>query len=237
MARKKHRVFLADDHPAMRESIAAAIQDNHSAALEVAGQAADGADAVEQVLNLNPDVVVLDLGMPRLGGLEALRRIKAARPETIVLIFSMYDDQDHVVEAIRAGADDYLFKHQARPEDVVAHVLAAVDKALPAQDALHETLFAALRRLVPAAAAAGFTRLTGAELEVLKGAAHHGWSMKEIAKALSGPGRSLSELTVRKHFEHIYEKLGARGQAHAVCLAIKHGLISAEPAAPGEPGS
>jgi DNA-binding NarL/FixJ family response regulator len=232
MARKRYAILIADDHPAMRESIASAVEDDHSDKIEVVAQAADGAAAVEEALKRRPDLVVLDIGLPRLDGIQALRKIKAALPETVVLIFSMYDDRAHVIEAIRAGADDYLFKQESRPSEVAEHILRALEKKLALQDKLHERLFTVLRGVDAQHLDLGLTPLTGAELEVLRLAAHKGWSMKEIARELSGKDRSVSELTVRKHFEHIYEKLGAQGQAHAGCLAIKHGLISADPAEP-----
>jgi two-component system NarL family response regulator len=235
-ARRRYRIALADDHPALRESVAAAVEAFHRDAMEVVAQAGDGVAALEQARRLRPDLLVLDLGMPRLGGLEALREIKRSCPETMVLVFSMYDDQAHVVEAIRAGADDYLFKAQARPADVANHIRRALEKRLAAQDGLHERLLSAIRQMNPDDVARGVIRLTGAELEILREAAHHGRSMKEIAQTLSGPDRTLSEHTVRKHLEHAYEKLGARSQAHAVCLAVKYGIISSEPAEPSLDG-
>jgi DNA-binding NarL/FixJ family response regulator len=233
MAKKRYKIVLTDDHPAMRESIADAILDRHADRLEVVAQAGDGMAAIEQVKKHRPDLIVLDIGLPRLDGIQALREIKRISKDTVVVVVSMYDDQAHVVEAIRAGADDYLFKHEALPEDIVKHVLAALDKA-SGSDRLHEKLFTALRDIDEDKLNLGVTKLTAAELEVLKLAAHRGHSMKEIARVLSGEERALSELTVRKHFEHIYDKLGAQSQAHAVCLAVKHGFISCDAAEPAQ---
>jgi two-component system, NarL family, response regulator len=221
--KKRFRIVLADDHPAIRESIAAAIQDNHADRLEVVAQAGDGVSALEEVRRHKPDLVVLDIGLPRMDGTQVLREIKRFNLETLVLVFSMYEDQAHVVEAIRCGADDYLFKQEARPGDVALHILRALEK-----DRLHERLFSALRRMDPDRLDLGLAELTPAELDVLKWAAHRGYSMKEIARAHGG----VSELTVRKHFERIYAKLGARNQAHAVSLAVKYGLIDPDLAEP-----
>lgn len=230
MSPARHRVLLAEDHPAMRESVAAALEDFHRARVEVVGHAADGVEAVELAKKFRPDLVLLDIGMPRLDGLRALRLIKEENPKVLVLIFSMYDDQAHVVEAIRAGADDYLFKHEARPAEVARHILAALEKKAPEGDGLRARLFSALRESGEGRPDLGLARLTGAELEVLKLAGHRGLTMKEIGRDLGG----LSPSTVRKHFEHIYAKLGAQSQAHAVCLAVKAGLISSDPAEPSD---
>jgi len=227
-----YKVILADDHPALRESIAAAIDDFGENQVKVVAQAGDGVTVLDEVKKHKPDLVVLDLGLPRLDGIQVIREIKKYNEKTIVLVFSMYDDQAHVVEAIRAGAEDYLFKHDATPEEVVNHILRALEKGLIVQDKLHDRLFRSLRQIDKEKLDLGLPKLTGAELEVLKLAAYKGFSMKEIAKELGGKDGKLSELTVRKHFEHIYEKLGAQGQAQAVCLAVKYGLISSDPAEP-----
>lgn|GEM_PF-1790109 len=230
--KKRYRILLVDDHPALRESIAAAVRDFRPDQLEVAGQCGDGVAALELVKRHKPDLVVLDLGLPRLGGVQAIPEIKKLVPGIVVLVFSMYDDQAHVVEAIRAGADDYLFKQDATPAVVVDHILRSLESRLEVQDKLHRRLFTALRQAEGDRLSTGLPRLTGAELEVLKRAAYQGLSMKEIARELGGAGGPLSELTVRKHFENIYEKLGAQSQSHAVCLAIKFGILSSDPAEP-----
>jgi DNA-binding NarL/FixJ family response regulator len=228
----KRKIILADDHPLLRESVAAYIDDRVPDRLDVVAQVGDGAALVESVKKFDPDVVLVDIGMPRLDGISAVRQLKSIKPGLIALVFSMFEDQAHVVEAIRAGADDYLFKKEATVEAVVGAILRAVGDRPPPRDLLRDRLLQAVRRADQDKLDMGLTRLTGMELEVLKQVAHRGRSMKEIAEVLSGEGSSLSEHTVRKHLEHVYEKLGAQGQAHAVCLAVKYGFISPDEAEP-----
>lgn len=230
--KKVYRVVIADDHPAMREAVGDALADLPGRRVVVVGHAADGCEAVDLVERLTPDALVLDVGLPRLDGLAVLRRVKAMTPAPFVMVLSMYDDQAHVVAAVRAGADDYLFKHEARPRAVAGRLLEALDRPSASGDSLRDRLFLALRGAEEKDIHWGISRLTSAELEVLSLAAQQGLSMKEIATALSRPDRPLTEPTVRKHFEHIYEKLGASSQAHAVALAIKHGFIRPDEASP-----
>jgi DNA-binding NarL/FixJ family response regulator len=232
MEKKIFRIVLADDHPLMRESIATYIEDHCANQLKVVDQAGDGVAAIEAVERHKPDIALMDLGMPRLDGVSAVRKIKATNPGIQVVVFSMYEDQSHVVEAIRAGADDYLFKKDATAAAVVGHLLRILGGTLPPQDTLRRRLFQAVRGADEDDVDSGFTKLTGAELEVLKLAAHRGFTMKEIAEHLGEKGAGPTENTIRKHLEHIYEKLGAKGQTHAVCLAVKYGLISADEAEP-----
>src|SRR4051794_26097134 len=116
------RVLLADDHPMIRTSVArllAGVTD-----MEVVGAACDGEEAVEQAVALRPDVVVLDLAMPRVDGVEATRRIVAAAPEVRVLVLTSYSDRDRILAALEAGAMGYLLK-DASPEELIGGIRAA----------------------------------------------------------------------------------------------------------------
>jgi DNA-binding NarL/FixJ family response regulator len=227
-----YRIVLADDHPVTRQSILAYIADQCRTQIKVVAQVSDGVEAVEAVIQHKPDLVFIDIQMPRMDGLTAVRRMKQIQPELLALVFSMYEDEAHVVEAIRAGADDYLFKNKATAEQAVGQILRALGGNLPARDDLHTKLIELIRGTDAEKLGYGFTRLTGAELSILKRVAYFGESMKEVATQLGGKEERLSENTVRKHLEHIYEKLGARNQAHAVCLAIQMRLISSDGARP-----
>lgn len=223
---KKSKILIVDDHNIVRESIADALADSPSSRTwEVVGHAADGLDAVAQAEKLKPDVVILDIGLPRLDGISVLRRIRAMGLGTRVVVFSTHDDQAHVLDAIRAEADAYLFKDQSNTMDLVRCVEDLLAGRAPFEDKLHKRLFAGVRLMDESSLDRGLPLLTPAELDVLRLAAFRGGSMKEIASTLSRPDRSLSEATVKRHFENIYQKLGASSQSHAVCLAIKHGLI------------
>lgn len=229
------KLLLVDDHPLMRESLATYIDDHCKNQLAVVAQAGDGLAAIEAVKKHRPTVALVDIGLPLLDGISAIREMKKIHPPLIVLVFSTFEDQAHVVSAIRAGADDYIFKKDASAAQVAGNILRAIGSTAPTPaKTLQNRLFTAIRGAEPEKLDMGITPLTGAELEVLKLAASHGYSMKEIAEKLGGQGGSLSENTIRKHLTHIYEKLGARNQAHAIALAIKSGLITAEDAFPAD---
>jgi two-component system nitrate/nitrite response regulator NarL len=227
-----YRIVLADDHPVMRQSIVAYIADYCRTQLKVVAQASDGLEALEAVTKHKPDLVFIDIQMPRMDGLTAVRRMKEIQPDLLALVFSMYEDEAHVVEAIRAGADDYLFKNKATTEQAVGQILRALGGPLPNRNDLHDKLIELIRGADVEKLGYGFARLTGAELAILKRVAYFGESMKEVATRLGGEEERLSENTVRKHLEHIYDKLGARNQAHAVCLAIQMRVISSDGARP-----
>lgn len=234
MANQKFRLILVDDHPALRESIAAAVEDFYPKRLEVVAQCGDGNGAVEQSKKLKPDLVLLDLGLPGKNGIQVLAEIRATCPATRLIVFSMHDDQAHVVDAVRAGADDYLFKGLMGAKEVVDHVAQWLERESEQPDRVRTHVFAALRGVTANRVARGLPALTNTEIRVLGLAGFRGLSMKEIAQVMSGEGSALSERTVRKHLENTYEKLGAHNQAHAVCLAIKLGILSAESAEPAE---
>lgn len=225
-------MLLVDDHPLMRESLVTYIEDHCKGQLTVVAQAGDGVAAIEAVKKHRPTVALVDIGLPLMDGITAIREMKKIHPALVVLVFSTFEDQGHVVSAIRSGADDYIFKKDATAAQVVGNIFRAVGGAAPAAKTLQNRLFTAIRGADPEKLDFGITPLTGAELEVIKLAAHSGYSMKEMAQKLGGEQGALSENTVRKHLTHAYEKLGARNQSHAVALAIKSGLISADEASP-----
>lgn len=230
----KFRLLLVDDHPALRESIAAAAQDFYPKRLDIVGQCGDGISAVDEAQKLRPDIVLLDLGLPGKNGVQVLAEIRSVCPSTRLVVFSMHDDQSHVVEAIRAGADDYLFKGLLGAKEVVDHLVHWMERESSKPDRVRTHIFSALRGVAADRVARGVPVLTETELRVLGLAAFQGMSVKEMAKLLREETTSLSARTVRKHLENSYEKLGARNQAHAVCLAIKFGLLSAERAEAGD---
>jgi DNA-binding NarL/FixJ family response regulator len=229
-----YKLVVIDDHPLMRQSLATYIADTCQDRLVVVAQEGDGVAAIAAIKKYHPDVALVDIGLPLMDGITAIREMKKIHPKLHVIVFSTYEDQAHVVGAIRAGADDYLFKKDATADQVVANILRALDSPAPTPKTLQHRLFTAIRGAEPQKLDMGITPLTGAELEVLKLAANNGLSMKEIAVKLGGKERALSDNTIRRHLAHIYEKLGARNQSHAVALAIKSGLISAEEAMPSD---
>ncbi len=209
------RVLVVDDHPLYREGLVTAI--SATPEIIVAGEAADGAAAVRLAVELGPDVVVMDLHMPGLNGIEATRQITAGRPETAILVLTMLDGDDSVFAAMRAGARGYLLKGADRAE--IVRSLAAV--------AHGEVVFGAvIASRVLAFFAAGatsatltpFPELTEREREVLDLVAR-GLTNAEIARRLV-----LSGKTVRNHVSNVFTKLRVAGRAEAIAQARDAGL-------------
>jgi NarL family two-component system response regulator YdfI len=146
-----------------------------------------------------------------------------------VLILSGHDDRAHILNALKAGADDYLLKKNSTPQVLVSHILRALAKTLPMQDEVHVQILQALRSVGKEGFNAGLPELSCTEMELLKLAAYQGASAKEMVRALGG---KMSLQTVWNHWQHIYDKLGVQSQPQAVCMAIKVGLIGADPALP-----
>ena len=208
------RVLLAEDHAVVREGTRQILE--HDPGLEVVGEAADGAEVVELAERLVPDVVLLDLGLPTLNGIEATRRIMARARPPKVLILSAYDDQDYVVAAIEAGAAGYLLKSAHASE-----VIAAIHAVAGGQFVLHPSV---ARHLVAQRSGASEAReaLTPREIEVLRLAARGGRT-RDIAVTLS-----VSVRTVEGTFTNIFNKLGVMTRTEAIIYAASRGWISLE---------
>ncbi|MEI7745437.1 MAG: response regulator transcription factor [Chloroflexota bacterium] len=223
------RLVIVDDQALLRKGfgmILAAEPD-----MEVVGEAANGADALEVVRQLAPDVVLMDIRMPVLDGVEATRRIVAgAGPDgPKVLILTTFDLDEYVIAAIRAGASGFLLK-DAPPEELAAAIrIVAAGDALLAPSVTRRLLdrFAELppAGAVAAALPAGFGELTERELEVFT-LIGRGLSNQEIADALF-----LGETTVKTHVGRVFAKLGLRDRVGAVVLAYETGIVK-----PGHPG-
>jgi DNA-binding NarL/FixJ family response regulator len=216
------RVVIADDQELVRaglEMIVGAAED-----LEVAGLAADGAEAVALADRLAPDVVLMDVRMPTMDGIEATRRITAAGEGPRVVMLTTFDLDDHVFGAFRAGASGFLLKDAPRADIVAAIRAAAAGDALVAPS-ITRRLIAHFAGPDPAAAPAPARRpeldeLTPREREVLE-LIGHGLNNAELAERLV-----LSEKTVKTHVGRILWKLGLRDRVQAVILAYEAGLVS-----------
>lgn len=210
------RILLADDHSMVREGTRQLLE--QVPGFSVVGEAGRGDEAVERTVELRPDVVVLDLRMPGLNGIEATREIATRAPSTKVLIVSAYNDEDYVVEALRAGATGYLLK-TAPARELVNAVRSVATGAMTLGAEVSQKLAAHMAR----ADAPGPRRnLSVRELEVLRLIAQ-GLANKEIAARLH-----ISQRTVEGHLNNIFDKLGAASRTEAVYQAVQQHLIDLE---------
>jgi DNA-binding NarL/FixJ family response regulator len=198
------RVLVADDHPVVRHGLCTMLEIEDD--IVVVGRAADGEEAVAQARDTQPDIILMDVQMPNVDGIEAMRRIRATDPEARVIVLTTYRDEDYIFPSLRAGARGYLLKDASREE------LAAAIRAVHRGESL----------LDPQIADQAKSRegLTARELEVLElMAAQH--SNAQIAEKLF-----VSENTVKTHVSNILAKLGCNDRAAAVLTAWKRHLIS-----------
>jgi DNA-binding NarL/FixJ family response regulator len=224
------RVLIADDQRVVREGLAIVVDGFPDT--EVVGLAGDGAEALELVESAAPDVVLMDLRMPKVDGVEATRAIRECHPEVAVVVLTTYADDDSIVAALSAGAAGYLTKDAARDD-----IRRAVEAAAAGQAVLDPSVQAALLKAAqqgaarPAAPTVPPDGLTDREVEVLALIAS-GLSNHEIAERLF-----VAETTVKTHVNRIFAKTGSRDRAQAAVYAHRHGLGDAlagegEPAVP-----
>lgn len=210
------RIVIADDQALIRDGLVTICE--RFADVDVVATAADGADAVTAVAEHSPDVVLMDLRMPRMDGIEATRAIRAQHPDTHVVVLTTYSDDESITSALAAGALGYLTKDAGRDDILRALVAASRGQAL-LDPAVHARLVQmALRQPSSSADNALPDGLTVREAEVLAYIAR-GMTNAEIASTLF-----VSEATVKTHVNHIFAKTQSRDRAQAVAYAHKHGL-------------
>ncbi|GAA2066237.1 response regulator transcription factor [Catenulispora yoronensis] len=207
------RLLIVDDHPIVRDGLRGVFDGEFG--FQVVGEASDGLEALRCAAELVPDVVLMDLRMPRLGGVEAIKRLRSEVPAARVLVLTTYDTESDVLPAIEAGATGYLLKDAPRDE-----LIRAVYAANEGQAVLSPSVAQRLMTRLQAPAPAPAEGLTDRELDVLKLIAA-GTTNREAARALF-----ISEATVKTHLLHVYAKLGVRDRAAAVAEAYKRGLLS-----------
>jgi DNA-binding NarL/FixJ family response regulator len=200
------RVLVVDDHPLFREGLAALLQDEPG--VKLVGEAADGRQALERYRTLRPDVTLMDLQMPGLSGIEAVRQIRGEFPDARLVVLTTYSRDVQVLKALEAGAAGYLVKSALR-KDLINTI---------------RTVHLGGKSISPEAAAelashVSDDALSEREVEVLRQVAA-GTSNKEIAHTLG-----VTEATVKSHMKNVMEKLGANDRAHAVTIAIRRGFM------------
>lgn len=211
------KVLIADDHPVFRDGIRKLFEEGGN--IKVVGQAGDGEEAVRLAIELKPDLVVMDIIMPKLSGIDATKQIKTALPDTAVLLMSGYSYESYILAALRAGATGFLSKGARSNE-----LLNAVESIRNGEPVLDQSIaYKILTRMVSTSdSVAKPTReeLRTRELEVLKLAAK-GMTNKAIAEKLY-----LSERTIQTHFANIFRKLNVGSRTEAVLRALKEGWLS-----------
>jgi DNA-binding NarL/FixJ family response regulator len=203
------RLLIADDHPIVRAGFEGMLAEKPD--LEVVGEAGNGEEAVRLADQLRPDVVLMDLRMPEVDGVEAIGRIKEEHPHVHILVLTTYDSDADILRAIEAGATGYLLKDTPREE-----LFRAIRAAARGEPVLAPSVTA---RLMQRAKTPSQAALSGREIEVLELVAR-GKSNRELAKDLH-----LSEATVKSHLIHIFDKLGVTDRTAAVTVALERGIL------------
>jgi len=231
------RVLVVDDQSLIREGLAIILDTQPD--IQVIGQASDGREAVKQVTQLKPDVVLMDVRMPLMDGIKATRQIKETHPHVQVIILTTYDEDELVFDGIRAGASGYLLKDitRRRLADAVrgaARGEAQIDPAIASQVlGEFQRMAEALRRLTPETAHVDGARAAGRTLDELPPletlTPREETILRLLTEGLTNAGIAerlhLSEGTIKNYVSEILSKLHANDRTHAVVLALKHGLI------------
>ena len=211
------KVLIADDHVIVREGLIALL--DMADDIKVVGEAADGLEAISMTKQLRPDVVLMDIRMAKLDGVQATREIKARFPEVNVIALTNYDDDEYVFDCLRYGASGYLLK-DVGPEDLVKAIKSAVqDESLVDPSVLNKVL-TQFRQLTEESSDHADDKLSPREKEVLE-ALTAGLSNRGIAQKLY-----ITEKTVKAHFSSIYRKLNVSTRSQAIIGAIKSGLVN-----------
>ena len=210
------RVMVVDDHPIMRDGLRDALE--ASGRFEVVGQAADGEEAVRIVEGLGPEVIVMDVMMPGMDGIDACREIMELLPDTRVLMLTASNEEDAVIEAVAAGATGYLQKY-SRPEELVETVVDVAEGRLRIPEKAVREVFAMVRCARELASRQASDELTAVERETLTLFAS-GTSYAQIAEA-----RGNSTVTVRNALYRIQDKLGVKTKQELVIWAVRNGLL------------
>lgn len=210
-------ILIVDDHPLVCKAVRnELLEDGH---FNVVAEAHNGLDAVRLAIKLKPDIVIMDIGLPELNGIEAIRKIKTANPDTIVLVLTVYEDIEHILGILESGADGYLTKN-IMIEDIVQSVrLAVAGEAVLSHDVFQKVVKYAIRNNVKPLDSNLTIKLTTRELEILN-LLSKGLSNKEIADTLK-----LKIRTVKSHLVVIFSKLNVMSRTEAVTFGLRSGLI------------
>lgn len=219
------RVFIVEDQPKILKNQLKLLEASHE--LEIVGTALSGEAALDEVIRLKPQVLLLDLGLPRMSGIDVTRAVKAATPEVEILIFTIFDEEDKVLEAVQAGASGYLLKGTPAGKMIEA-IREVCGGGTVIQPNLARRLLKHFRVGVTAAPAPAAQHLAP-EPEGKKLSAREGEILGLIAKGVSNSEAAqllgISKATIRTHLEHIYRKLEVTNRVEAVTEGLRKGLI------------
>ncbi|NIS74116.1 MAG: response regulator [Deltaproteobacteria bacterium] len=213
-------ILIADDHALVREGIIAILKLHDD--ITILGEASDGKETIEKAGALNPDIILMDIAMPGLGGLEATLEIKKTNPHTKVLVLSQYDDREYVSRLIKAGVSGYILKH-AVGTDLVSAIRAVSRGEFYLYSSIASSVISDYLSTKEELSEDPYDKLTDREKQVLKILAE-GHSHKEIANILN-----ISVKTVIAHQANIAEKLNIHSRAEFVKFAIRKGIIKIDP--------
>lgn len=214
----KLRILLGDDHTLVRQGFRKILEERRE--WEVVGEAGDGREAVRQALELQPNVAILDIGMPLLNGIDATRQIVRRAPDVRVLILSMHSDDPYVTRAIQAGAKGYLLKDSADTDLLRAVAAVAAGKSFFSPAVARVMLDDYVKHLTDRGIVDRYDTLSEREREIFQLVAE-GRSNKDIADLLS-----ISPATVETHRAHIFQKLDLHNAAEVVLYAVRRGIIA-----------
>jgi DNA-binding NarL/FixJ family response regulator len=213
----KTRLAVAEDNPNLVRSILEKLSLFEN--IEVLWVASDGREVLEKITNAQPEVILMDINMPRMDGVEATRKLKEQYPKTIVIMLTVFDENDKIFNSILAGANGYLLKDE-KPAKLIQAIEEALEGGAPMSPVIAAKSLQLIRKVHDVPKSEVDFGLTGRETEILELIAE-GRSYQEIANQLF-----ISPKTVRKHIENIYKKLQVHNKVEAVQLALKHGLLN-----------
>ncbi len=215
---ERTRVFIVEDQPALMRALVKSLELFEE--LEIVGTSAEGEDGVRQILELRPNVVLLDLELPGIDGIEVTRRVKPRAPEVELLILTSFDDEQKVYEAIQAGASGYLVK-RVGPEKIRSGIREVMEGGTVLEPIIAKRFWNYFQSLgkPPEPKPSNPWSLTELELEILR------YVAKGLSNAEVGRVMSIERRTVRTHLGHLYRKMGVSSHVEAVVLAIRAGVV------------
>ena len=223
---KKIRVLIADDHQVVREGLSAIL--NAKEDIEVIAEARDGVEAVEKAKEFKPDVILMDISMPRMNGVEATRRIKLEQPQIGIVVLTMYEEEEYIFDLVKAGATGYMLKNSDSSQ-----IIKAIRSTYQGESMLQPSVatkilseFSHLSQRPAPKPSRVDQELTDREIQVIKLIAD-GKTNKEIGNTLT-----ISEKTVKNHVRNIFQKLKVDDRTQAAIFAIQRGLIQLGPSKP-----